>query len=503
MASFVENNNLIVPANYKRLTPTQPLGVPGGALYGGWLQQNESSPLLLDHESRYRTYSNILNNTSIVAAGVRYFLNLIGGAGWEIKPSEHRGGEAYAKRVEKMMFKDSDTPWHRIVRRAAMFKFYGFSVQEWTLMRGEGGAFTFMDVSPRPQSTIRRWHRDEKGYLMGAIQTNPQNEEEIYLPRPKIVYAVDDTLNATPEGLGLFRHLVEPARRLERYETLEGYGFETDLGGIPIGRIPYGLLNKLVEDKQLTKAQRDQAINNIRKFIQNHIRNPSLGMTLDSATYRGTGESGTVSGTYLWDLQTIKSSGTSYKENAAAIERINREIARILGVEQLLLGSNSAGSFALSKDKTDAFHSIITSTLVELAEVFYKDLMKVIWKYNRWDENLMPEIVTSGLDHKDFSEVADALQKIGMAGGVLIPGDPAIPVLRAMMGLPPPDEPESMPPESELIPEEETEDEDDIDALMEDVMKMYAGESETTEEEDSVDKDEEPEQTENLELEFA
>ena len=122
-----------------------------------------------------------------------------------------------------------------------MYRFYGFSIQEWTARRRDDGFLTFADIAPRSQRTIERWDVDEAGQVLGALQRSPQTQEEIYLPREKLLYIVDDTLNDSPEGLGLFRHLVAPSRRLKRYEQLEGFGFETDLRGIPIGRSPVHL----------------------------------------------------------------------------------------------------------------------------------------------------------------------------------------------------------------------------------------------------------------------
>ena len=67
-----------------------------------------------------------------------------------------------------------------------------------------------------------------------------------------------------------------------------------------------------------------------------------------------------------------------------AIERLNREMARILGIEQLLLGSTGSGSYALSKDKTQAFYLLVDSALTELRDVVRMDLLKPLWMLNGW-----------------------------------------------------------------------------------------------------------------------
>ena len=250
-----------------RIRPTETVGSPGTAIYAGYVVENEKDSTLTDRE-KYRVFSEALANTAVVAAGVRYFLNLAAGAEWTFKPSEeHAQGEDFAAMAKEMITEDPTTSWPRVVRRAAMYRFYGFSVQEWVARRKYDGSLTFADIAPRAQITIERWDVDTSGAVQAMVQRNPQDQQEIYLPRGKTVYMVDDTLNDSPQGLGLFRHIVEPVRRLNRYEQLEGFGFESDLRGIPVGRAPYAELRERVKSGEITAAQAAAAIAPIEKGV--------------------------------------------------------------------------------------------------------------------------------------------------------------------------------------------------------------------------------------------
>ena len=418
----------------RRVEPTGTLGVPGTAIHGGYISQRERSPDLASPDSRYRTYADILSNTSIVAAGVRYYLSLIGGAGWSFAPSEADTDGYYADIAETMLTRDPTTPWPRVVRRAAMYRFYGFSVAEWTARRRDDGWLTFADIAPRSQATIERWDVNSTGAVLGAIQTSPQTGRDIYLPREKLLYLVDDSLNDSPEGLGLFRHLVDPARRLQRYEQLEGFGFETDLRGIPVARMPLSELAKLEDRGELSEAQRRELESPFRRFIAEHVRDPKLGLLLDSATYRGEAEAASVSSIYQYDVKLLNGGASAFAENAAAIERLNREMARILGVEQLLLGSG-AGSRALSEDKTHQFYLMIDSALTEIRYAVSRDLLGALWRLNGWDAALMPEVHTEAVRFTDIERIAATLRDMATAGAELAPDDPAIGEVRDLMGL--------------------------------------------------------------------
>jgi hypothetical protein len=216
-----------------KVTPTKTVGAMGSAIYGGYVQSVEDSADLAG-ERKFKTYSEIMANVSIAAAGVRYFLAVMGKASWTFTPSEADVDGKYAEMAEQIIMDDPATPWHRIVKRAGMYRFFGFSVQEWTARRREDGVMTFLDVAPRAQKTIERWDIDPvNGEVRGVWQRIPQSGREVYLPRGKIMYVVDDSLSDSPEGLGLFRHIVKTSKALQVLERLEGLGFETDLRGIP------------------------------------------------------------------------------------------------------------------------------------------------------------------------------------------------------------------------------------------------------------------------------
>ena len=417
--------------------PTQTVGSSGTGIFSGYLETLEKD-LTLVGRSRYRTFSQILANTTIVAAGIRYFLNLTAKAQWTFKPSDADTDGEMAKLAERMLTKDPDTSWARIVRRAAMYRFYGFSVQEWTARRDDDGNLTFLDIAPRAQITIDRWDLDEQtGRVQGVVQKDPHFSTDIYIPRTKIVYMVDDSLSDSPEGLGLFRHLVRPSRQLERFEQLEGFGFENDLRGIPILRAPLAELARQLNDKEITEEEYRSSLQPLNNFMEKHVVNPKLSLLLDSATYETTDDAQRPSNQKLFDIDLLQGTANSLSEIADSIERKNREIARVIGVEGLLLGSQGNGSRALGKDKSENLYLTIDSTLNELKEVFEKDLLGRIWEINGFDPELMPTMEIESVQYKDVEQVATVLRDIAAAGAPLMPNDPAINETRAMAGLSP------------------------------------------------------------------
>ena len=416
----------------KAVSPTKRSGTIGTAVHGGYIQPVDDDADMIGRK-RYERFSEMLVNVSIIAAGVRYFLNLVSKAEWTVEAPEDSGtaGEEIAEKISEAIFK-MDTPWHRIVRRAAMYRFYGFSWQEWTARKNEDGSIGYLDIEPRAQKTIERWDLDLNGKVHGVLQRSPQTGLEHYIPRDKSVYLVDDSLNDSPEGLGLFRHMAEGAREIRRFEQLEGWGYELDLRGMPIARGPF---EELANNPEMSDKERTAVEQPLKDFIENHVQEPQRGLYLDSVTYQTTDEKESPSQVYKWDLELLKAGASNLGDIAKSIQRKTRELARIMGVETLLVGELAAVG-AVAKDKSNNFYLIIDSTLKELVEQFDKDVVEPLMVLNGYPEEMKPALKVEKLQHKEVTEVTGALADMAQAGAVLDPEDPAVNAVRALLGLP-------------------------------------------------------------------
>jgi len=417
--------------------PTGIRGTSGVRIVGGYVQQDEKNAKLLGRQ-RYVTWADMIANTSIIAAGARYYLNLLAKASWTLDPADD---SAEAERLAERTFEiihGMRRPWSRVVRTAGMYRFFGFSVQEWTARREEDGTFGLLDIAARPQNTIEQWDTEADGNVVGCVQKNPNNFEFTYLPRAKTVYVVDDALSDTPEGLGILRQLTKPAETLAELQRLETYGYEMDLQGVPIIRAPLAQIQQNVTDGKITEEQAAASTSALIGFLTNHARRPDSGLMIDSAVYTGTGEQQTPTANRQWDMETMTSgSADSAVAVATAIERLNREMARIMGVEELMLGSDGAGSFAMSKQKSDNFALMVDSSLSEIRWAMQNDVVKTIFRINGWNMALMPKFRTEQIAFQDVVNITTALREMSAAGAMLAPDDPAINEVRAIMGLSP------------------------------------------------------------------
>lgn len=438
----------------KRASPTQTLGTTrtsGSVMTGEGAGTFDEPDRLVNlvGPRRFDEFDRLVRDVSIIGAGVRLFLNLISNAVWTVNPPEGLNdnetavAQGYADQVYAMLF-DMTTSWAAIVRKTAAFKLYGFTIQEWTAKQMPDGSIGLLDIEHRPQKTIQRWNRDQGGTVESVVQRVP-GRADVELPRAKIVYAVDDTLTDSPEGIGLFRHLATTASRLEMFLRLEEIGYTTDLRGIPVARAPLGELRQEVLDagppnsdaRNAAEARRTSLLQPLRNWLDKHMRNEKSGMLLPSDTYiaQGVDKAQTPSSVPKWALELLSGDSTSFDSMANAVNRMNQELARILGTEHLLLGADGSGSLALARSKVGTFYLTVTSTLLDLCEIYDRDIIAPIADLNGWPEELRPQMGVNEISDRDIEQVLQSLKDLATAGAPVMPDDPAVGEIYDLLGL--------------------------------------------------------------------
>ncbi len=449
-----------------RAKPFSEMGSSGTTVYSGYVRTRERSAKWVGAQ-RYITIADMAVNTSIIAAGVHYFLNLVAHPSWTVKPAveDDAEAEAAAELVESVLHGLS-RPWSRVVRRSATYRFYGFSIQEWTAIRKPDGAIGLASIEPRPQHTIDRWAVSESGDVEGVYQRDVLTGKELAIPRSKLMYLVEDTLSDSPEGVGIFRHLAEPWERLKTYYDLEARAFERDLRGIPVGRVPYSLINAAVKDGAITKEKAAALVKTVEDFVQIAIKESNTGVTLDSAPYESQAADGAkVTGALQWGIELLSGGASGMGEVAGAIVRTQTEMARILTCEHLMMGESS-GNRALAADKSRNLYLVANSVLTDIAAAVDRDVVARVCDLNGIAEDKRPYCEVEDVAFKDAEMVSTVLARMAQAGAVLAPDDPVVEDVRSLLGVSAPKPP--MPEMLGLAAEPPTDEElaaDDGDAV--------------------------------------
>lgn len=429
----------------KAASITQPLGADGVANIGGFVVSAERDPRLTGIQ-KWTTYDNMVLNVAVISAAVNVWTQLGGSAKWTVEPNKRGGADALAAAqivTEGLLENQAlSIPWRQVVRRQLMKKFRGFALHETVWRRRPDGVIVLADLQDRPQWTVWRWLRpDPQGSWIGIEQMVPSQGQGTYqIPRERLFYSVENTLSATPDGIGLFRQLAEPVRVLELFERWEGIGFQTDLRGIPVARAPLEEL-QLAAGQQKTDAERRAFVATATKFLTDflfgHEKTAEQGVMLDSATYRNRDPGSTVTSVQKWAFDLIKGATSSMPEVGQAIGRKARDIARIMCAEWLMLGGeDSGGAYSMHEDKTAMFGLIVNSTLDDIADDATRDIATPLVALNGFDpETCTPRLVPEPIATGAVKDACLSLQ--ALASAALDPRDKAINVLRGRLNLPP------------------------------------------------------------------
>lgn len=431
---------------------TKPSGSDDVISYGGYLSDGEKNAKLRGQQ-KWLSHSNALN-TAIVATGTRYFTNLLSGTEWHAEPPEGRGrtGDKAADAVTQgLLAAQMPRPWPAVVRKAAMYRLHGFAMHEWMIKRRSDGLIVFAEIQHRPQSTIWRWDKPDDRQPWQGVEQRTKSGHTYVIPRGRLFYCFDDTLTDQPDGIGLLRHVIQLVDRLNVLQGLEGFGYESDLRGMPMGRAPIEEIKKAANTDDPAKVREfvNNATENIRSKLANIIKNPEKlqWLLLDSAAYHGA-DPDVISAIQKWSFELLRGDVGGLPDINTAINRLQMEIARVLGIEFAMMGGQG-GAYSMHEDKTSMFATNLQTTLSEIASFATNDLARVLTALNGFDPETDTPILRAEPVSTDAIEmVCRSLQYMSLAG--LAPNDPARDVIRRRLNLPP--APEMTPEELGAIP---------------------------------------------------
>lgn len=415
-----------------KVSPTQTAGAAGTYTNGGVIVSYEKNRNLVGVE-RYRVYGEFLRNIWVVAIGVRYFGDLISKPEWTVEPADESRAAKDAAEFVQSCIDQLATPLNRIVRKAAMARFFGYSLFEWTATKRDDGMLGMLDLESRPQVTIEGWDIDRFGVVHGVSQRIQGQGDTQYIPRGKLLHFVDDAFTDSPEGFGLLRSAVYDIDVLQAYMLLEGQGFETDLRGIPVGRLPLADLRNRIGQDGFTQADFDRFVDPIKTFIEERVRTNAKGLMIDSAPYVSKDAANTPSGVPRYGMDLLTGGTSSIDAIGKAVERQIHYLACLFQVEHLLIGGSNRGSQALSRDKSDNYGQTGDSGLAEIRHTMQIDFVRPLCTLNGIDKKIEPKLKVGKVQWRDIEQVTGALQSVSVAN--LDPRDPAVGEIRDLLGI--------------------------------------------------------------------
>lgn len=421
------------------------IGVAGLNAYSGYINE-EFHRDLRSTPKRNAIYRRMSTSDPVLKAILRAVSLVLRGVEWRVEPAYQSGkaGDDEAAFAESLM-KDMSHSWEDFISEALSMLIYGWSYHEVVLKSRVGpmetdpskrskftdGRIGIRKLAPRAQETLQRWEMQDDGGIDGFWQQPLIGGGVFFIPIDRALLFRTESRKNSPEGESLLRSAYESWYHATQIRNFESVGIERELAGLPVVRIPSEYLSATATPDQL--MIREQYL----KIARDVKLNAQGGLLVPSDMWRG--EDGAISSSPLVSVELISSSGKRAIDTSAVILRHQRDMARSVLADFIMLGSDSKGSYALSKDKTDLFMMACKAILDQIAAPLNRFLLPRIWDYNGLDRALLPEFKPGAVADVDLAVLGDYIAKISAAGAPLFPDQSLDEYLRDIADLPAPD----------------------------------------------------------------
>lgn len=376
-------------------------------------------------------YKQMAENDSVIGAILFAVEMLVRQVKFDVEPCSDDARDMAAARFVEQCMHDMSSSWQDVLSEMLSFLTFGFSFHEIVYKRrmGQGrgsdssryddGLIGWKDFAIRAQDSLLRWEYDDGDELLGMVQAAPPDYQERFIPMDKALLLRTKSRKANPEGVSILRSCYRDYFFKKNLQEIEGIGAERGAVGMPVLTPPEGV--NIWEDDpdcHALLAQAESLVRNIRRDNVDGVVIP-----------------------YGWKLEMLGGSGKG-ADLGAMIERYDRRIAMSVLADFIMLGSNAAGSYALSSDKTELFSLALGTYLDIICDAFNSQAIPRLFDINRRafkDLRELPRLRHGDVEKPDLNKLGSFIER--MAGiGFIVPDARTEKYVRRLAELPERDE---------------------------------------------------------------
>jgi hypothetical protein len=413
---------LFAKVDYEELSSSG-LKQSGGIIYEEFL------PRLRGRLGR-RVYEEMRSNDDAVSALLYSIDMLLRQVEWYVQPASDDNVDVERADFVSSCIDDMSHSWGAHISESLTMLPFGFAPHEivWKQRKGivrdsPGESSRYVDgrwgIRKLPligQSSLDRWEFDSDGGLAGLWQAG-----NTFVPIQKMLLYRPYVEKNNPEGRSILRGAWQAWYFKKKIMQLEAIGLERDLVGYPVGYLDASIMRS-------TDPTHEEIVRDIESIIYN-IRRDELEGALFPLAYDEDGNP-------LFKFELLASGGQRQFDLNATIQRYDRAIVRTGLADFLMLGGGeSAGSYALSKDKTELFELALTTHADSIADVLNRHLVPRLMEANGWMGDY-PEIRHGPVERMDYQALAAFLKDLSVSGADVFPDDGLENFLRRSASLP-------------------------------------------------------------------
>lgn len=346
-----------------------------------------------------KRYSEMRLNSPIIGAMLYYHEMAVRKVSWNFAVRNDR--KAKDERVDFLNYcrENMTQSWNEFISEALSFIWAGYSLFWVNYKRDDSNGLIWDNFSPRAQNTVQEWllnypgsryydPNKRNGEILGFVQSAPPTYASDELRMERLLHFRTRVERNNPEGISLLRNAWVPYYFAKNLQSIEAIGFERDLNGMPVLKMPQGA-NANEDDPNSDASKANMIVRNLRIDEQGGVVLP-----------------------FEWELQLLSSTGRGFAAIGATIQRYESRMLMAMLSQFIMLGQDGVGSLALSKDSTSIAEMIVNATADIIAETFTKQELPRILKLNGYDPTGIC-LEHSPAGDTDLAAFADFLQKAG------------------------------------------------------------------------------------------
>lgn len=423
-----------------------------------------------------RIYREMSDNDATVGASLGAVDILVRQVPWTVKPAQNNRRKGQARKWAEFLegcITDMSGTWSDFISEVFSMLIYGYAPFEilYKVSRGDSkdprfnsefddGLVRWRRFDIRAQESISKWEIDDDGGIQGFWQWTGQNgfhsAKEVFIPIEKALLFRTRSHKNNPEGRSMLRSSYRSWYALKRNEEIQRIGHERNLAGLPVLRVPPGVMDpNATGDKATQRANYQDLVQKIR--VDEHM-GVVMPAKIDPVTGQETG----------FDLELLSSGAKDLNSIQAVVNDLKNDLASGLHAEFIMVTRNSqGGGYAVDKNKTSFFTLTLKALLDSVESVINRFAVPRLMKLNNVPRELWPTIQHGEIVQSALQDVATYVATLGIGGDLETENE-----LRRRANLPTVDEateranadPSTQPPTPPTTNEPEPKEEDEQDS---------------------------------------
>lgn len=336
---------------------TKEIGVTGLSSWGGRITEDFLSEMR--GANGYKRFNEMRLNSPIIGGMLSAVTLSIRGVKWSYTSKLGEGDPRLT------LIADSQSAlahsMNDFISEVLSMLWAGFSLFEIVYQRDKGGRLLWKKFAPRGQDTVTQWNMDATGALNGFSQSAYPRYSTSFIPVEKLLHFRTVSERGNPEGRSLLRAAWIPYYFCKNIQQIEAIGIERDLAGLPEIDLP---ANASTDENDSSSDAYKAA-----KMVRNIRNDEQAGIVLPPG----------------WAFHLVSTGGSRQFDTDKIITRYESRMLMAALAQFMLLGQQSVGSLALSRDQTSFFTMSVNAVADIIAETMTQQAIKRLLELNGQD----------------------------------------------------------------------------------------------------------------------